>query len=409
MIVVGVGLDGVSALIPEARQALEAVDVIYGGKRHLDGLGQEFCAERRLWGVPFSKTVEDIANLRAEKRIGILASGDPFWYGVGATLSQYIPADEMQVYPHVSAFSMAAAQMGWALQHTACLSCHGRPITALHRWLAKGRRWLVLTDNGLGPCALAAWLTDNGWGRSLITVFEALSFGEVSTRNSGRYDCTAKSCPQQRFNDLNTVAVELRPDFETRCLNSSPGLPDDAFVHDGKITRQVVRTASLTALAPFPGALLWDVGAGSGSIGIEWLRMEPSATAIAIEPRADRREMIKKNQVSLGVPDLMCVAGSAPDALEEVMQLGKRNPDAIFIGGGLSSPGLVDACLEALCSGGRLVANAVTLEGEVVLLSLQERLGGELVRISIAHARPVGPFRGWQPAMPVTQFRYTQP
>jgi precorrin-6Y C5,15-methyltransferase (decarboxylating) len=198
---------------------------------------------------------------------------------------------------------------------------------------------------------------------------------------------------------LAIVAIDCRLDPAAAPLPRVPGLPDDAFEHDGQLTKRELRAFALAALAPVPGQLLWDVGAGSGSIGIEWMRVHPASRAVAVEPRADRRERIARNAAALGVPGLTVVAGSAPQALA-----GLPGPDAVFVGGGVTVPGVLDACWAALGPGGRLVANAVTVEGQAVLTDCGRRLGGTLTRIGVEHAGALGSFTAWRPALAVVQW-----
>ena len=307
--------------------------------------------------------------------------------------------DEMTVVPAPSAFSLAAARLGWSLPETALVSLHGRALDLVRPHLQPGARILALTSDGEGPAALAQLLTEAGFGASRLTVLEALG-GSVRAhppRAPPDFDLGAVDA-------LNTVAIEVEAAADARVLARAPGLADALFEHDGQITKREIRAVTLSALAPRRGELLWDIGAGSGSVAIEWMLADPSLRAIAIERRADRAARIRRNAAAFGVPGLEVVEEAAPDALA-----GLPTPDAIFVGGGASDAGVLDAATRALRPGGRLVANAVTLESEALLLARHAALGGELIRIAMSRAEPVGGKTGWRPAMPVTQWRWAKP
>jgi len=396
--VVGIGEDGRCGLGARARAALGAAEVLVGGARHLAMLPEDG-RERRTWPTPFADAIAMLKDLKP-RTVAVLASGDPMWFGVGATLAAAIPPAEMEVIPAPSAFALAAARLGWPLAEVACLSLHGRPAAALMPHIASGARLLILAEDRHTPAAVATRLLARGYGPSRIAVLERLGGpGERVTEITA--DDLARDAGFAPA-DLNTIAVECRPGPAPLVLPTVPGLPDDAFVQDGRITKREVRAATLARLMPLPGALLWDIGAGSGAVAIEWLRAAPRTRAVAIEPRPDRLEAVGRNAETLGVPHLAIVAGKAPEALA-----GLPAPDAVFVGGGLSGPGgaaILEAAHAALVPGGRLVANGVTLETEAVLLGARDRFGGELIRLSIARAEPVGPHLGWRPMMPVTQW-----
>jgi len=354
--------------------------------------------EARAWPSPFSDGIEAVRGLRG-RRVCVLASGDPFLHGVGATLSRHVLAEEMDIVPAPSAFSLAAARLGWALAEIDTVSLHGRPVSLLRPLLHPGRRVLALTSDAEGPPAIAALLRANGFRQSTLTILEALGGQDERIRET-----RADSFDMECIHPLNLVAIEVLADAEAPILALASGLADDLFEHDGQITKREIRAMTLSALAPRRGELLWDIGAGSGSVGIEWMLLHPSMTTIAIEADKDRAARAARNAERLGVPGLRVVEGTAPDALATLPA-----PDAIFVGGGGSRPGVMDAALAALRPGGRLVANAVTLEMEAVLLGLHTRLGGELTRLSIQRATPVGGMSGWRPAMPVTQWSWTKP
>jgi precorrin-6Y C5,15-methyltransferase (decarboxylating) len=389
--IVGLGDDGLASLSRDARARLDAAEVLVGGARHLALVG-DHPAERLTWRTPLAATVTDIAQRRG-KRVVVLATGDPMWFGVGVTLVRHFAPDEYEIFPTIGAFSLAAARLGWALAETETITLHGRPLDALTRVLAPGARVLALSDSGDTPAAVAALLVRRGYGASRLVVLAHL--GGAGERI---HDGTAHGWSAARGADLNTIAIECRLDAGARPLSRAPGLPDDAFEHDGQLTKQLVRAATLAALAPLAGELLWDVGAGAGSIAIEWLRAGRRMRAVAIERVGTRAAACRRNAATLGVPELIVIEGEAPAALA-----GLRPPDAVFIGGGITRADLVDTCWRALRPGGRLVANAVTVEGESALFDLRGRLGGPLSRLAVQHAEPLGGYLGWRAATPVTQ------
>lgn len=328
----------------------------------------------------------------------VLASGDPFLYGVGATLSRHVAAGEMHTIPAPSAFSLAASRLGWPLQDVATISLHGRPIDLIRPHLHPGRRIIALTSDEKGPSALAALLIAAGFGQSKLTVLEALGGDRERQRRTAAADFDLTN-----IDPLNVCALQIAAGEGARILPLASGLEDGLFEHDGQITKREIRAMTLSALAPRHGELLWDIGAGSGSIGIEWMLADPSLKTIAIEQSPERAARIARNASAFGVPHLAVIEGAAPAALAGLPQ-----PDTIFLGGGGSEPGVIDAAIAALKQGGRLVANAVTLEMEAVLLLEHAKRGGSLTRIEISRAAPVGSMSGWRPAMPVTQWRWTK-
>ncbi|AMB87325.1 precorrin-6Y C5,15-methyltransferase [Pseudomonas agarici] len=387
--VVGIGEDGFSGLGKNARRALLGASRIFGGQRQLDLLPVCVRGERQVWPSPFSTA--PVLALRGTP-VCVLASGDPMLFGVGASLSRQMNREEMQVLPAPSAYSLAAARLGWALQDVVCLSVVARPVAALSAQLYSGLRLLVLSNDERSPAAIAALLRARGFGPSRLSVLEHLG-GPLERR----IDTLADAWQEQTIAKLNLVAIDCLADPTTPRLSRIGGLPDSAFRHDGQLTKRDVRAITLARLAPVPGDLLWDVGAGSGSIGIEWMRAHPSCRAIAIEAHESRQQLIEHNCATLGVPGLRLVRGSAPEALAEL-----EPPDAIFIGGGVTHPGVLDTCWARLKPGGRLVANAVTLQSEMRLMSWQQTHGGELTRIHIAQAQPLGNFDTWRQALPIT-------
>lgn len=396
--IVGVGEDGIAALSPAARALLDQADVLVGGDRHLAMLAADDARRRIPWPSPLSALIETIGALKPH-RVCVLATGDPFCFGIGTTLARRFAFEEMLVIPAASARTLVCARLGWPEHTTRLLTLHGRPLALLEPHLQPGARLILLSENAATPAAVATRLTERGFGASAMTVLE-----HMAGPDERRLDGTARSWAHPAGADLNTIAVALRAGADARPLATIPGLPDDAFQHDGQMTKREVRAITLAALAPHPGQLLWDVGAGCGSIAVEWMRADPLNRALAIEPKPQRRAMIAANAERLGTPALTIVDGTAPAALA-----GLEAPDAVFVGGGASVPGVIEACWAALKPGGRLVANTVTLESEAVLLAKHAELGGELVRIAVERAEPVGPYHGWRPLMPVTQWRLGKP
>lgn len=391
--IVGIGEDGIAGLGLRARTALIEAVVIYGGSRHLQMVPARKGQERIAWPSPLTSVFEGLLARRGTP-VCVLASGDPMFYGIGSTLAGLVPADEMVVWPSPSSLSLAAARLGWSLGAAVCLTVHGRPLALVQPHIHPGARLLILSDDGRTPAALAALLVARGFGASRLHALEHL--GGVKERIvSG----LALHWDRQDIADLNVAAVECVAGEGASRLSTLAGLPDAAFRHDGQLTKRDVRAIALARLAPSPGELLWDIGAGCGSIAIEWMRASPACRAIAIEADEGRRGLIAENREALGVPLLDIVAGRAPEALD-----GLERPDAVFVGGGVTVPGVLDRAWAALRPGGRLVANAVTVESEGVLADWKARHGGELTRIALWHAEPLGRFDTWRPALPVTVY-----
>ena len=392
--VIGIGEEGWGGLSGAARGLVESAELVVGGERHLS-LIPRYAGETLVWKSPLSDTIPAIAQRRG-RRVAVLASGDPLNYGVGALLARHFVPEEMIVLPSTSAFSLAAARLCWPLEDCVTLSLHGRPLERLRLHLTPSTRLLALSNDGGTPAKIAQILRTSGWGPSRLTVFEHL--GRASEQ---RIDATAAEWREARVADLNLVALRCEADPDARPLSRRAGLPDDAFNHDGQLTKRAVRAATLAALAPLPGELLWDIGAGCGSIAIEWLRVERQMKAIAIERDANRAALVAENAALLGVPEIEIIRGAAPAALAALPA-----PDAIFIGGGISDDAIWDRAWHSLKPGGRLVANAVTLGGETALFARHAALGGELTRIAVAHAEN---HRFWRHAMPVTQLVLLKP
>ena len=393
--VVGIGEDGLDGLSPRGRMLIDRAAVLVGGERHLAMLAPESSDDNRprlTWPRPLTDLMPQIAAHRGSA-VCVLATGDPMFFGIGVTLSNHFPAAEMEIVPSLSAFSLAAARLGWPLAEIEQLTLHGRPPSLAVPFIQPGARLLILSDGAGTPAEIAQMLAERGYGDSRLTVLEHMG-GDAERALSG----TAASWRHNDVAAFNTLAVECVAGPEAVLLPRVPGLPDEVFASDGNMTRREVRAATLAALAPVPGQHLWDVGAGCGSVAIEWMRTHPSCRATAIESKPGRIALIARNAISLGTPRLGMVEGTAPAALA-----GLAPPDAVFVGGGATTPGLFDACWDALSPGGRLVANAVTLEGEAALAAFAASRNGRLVRIAVSRAEPVGSFTGWKPSMAVTQ------
>ena len=395
--VIGLGEDGPDALAPAARALIDRAEVLIGGERHL-AMIPDGTARRLTWRRPLSETMDDI-RAASGQRVVVLATGDPFCFGIGTTLRRAFPDEEIVTIPAPSAFSLARARLGWSADETVGVTLHGRPLETIRAYLAPGQRLLVLSHDGATPAAVAAQLTAVGYGASTLTVFVHMGGPDEAcvTERAERWG-------EGQVPDLNTIAVECRAEGKLKRFRGAPGLPDRAFENDGQLTKREIRVQTLSALDPRPGALLWDVGAGAGSVAIEWLLSERTTDAIAIERDPDRCARIARNAAALGVPRLQVQEGAAPAALESLPE-----PDAVFIGGGLSVGGLVETCWSRLAPGGTLVANAVTLAGEAVLADWCARHEGFMARLAVSRARPVGRHLAWRPLMPVTQLTLVKP
>jgi precorrin-6Y C5,15-methyltransferase (decarboxylating) len=394
--IVGIGEDGVTGLSPVARGLVSSAEIVFGGRRHLGLAGSLIRGAARPWPTPFDGAAAEVLQHRG-RQICVLASGDPFHYGIGAVLARHIDAREMVVAPAPSAFSLAAARLGWSLADTTLLSVHGRTLDLLRPHLQPGARILALTSDGDGPAAVAKLLNESGFGASRLTVLEALGGPRERIRTTCAVDFSLAD-----VDALNVVALEVEAASGARILGRAPGLPDALFEHDGQITKREIRAVTLSSLSPRRHELLWDIGAGAGSVAIEWLLADPSLRAVAIEADAGRAARIRRNAAAFGVPTLEVIEGRAPEALA-----GLPEPDAIFVGGGASFS--LDAATAALRSGGRLVVNAVTLQTETLLIARHAALGGALVRIALSRADHVGGGTGWRPALPITQWVWTKP
>ncbi len=391
--VVGIGEDGLPGLSQVAYSLVEKASVLVGGYRHLSMLPENDTREKLIWSSPIATSVEEIIQRRG-KSVCILASGDPMCFGIGVTLTRRIPIEEITIIPAPSAFSLACSRLGWALQEVETLTLAARPICLMHPAIYPGARLIILSEGTNTPAIVAQTLVNRGFGNSKITVLEYMG-GERERIVEG----IAAQWESTNIANLNTIAVECIADADILQLPRIAGLPDIAYHHDGQLTKREVRAITLAALAPIPGQMLWDIGAGCGSISIEWMRTHPRCWAIAIEQNDSRLNYIADNAASLGTQNLRIINGKVPAVLQ-----GLEPPDAIFIGGGITAEGLFDTCWQALRMGGRLVANAVTVESEQKLLEWHSQVGGSLTRIAIQRAQPVGNFLGWKAMAPVTQW-----
>ena len=398
--IVGIGEDGVAGLSPVARQLVSSAELVLGGKRHL-ALASELIRGRQMsWPSPIGKVLPEIEKHRG-RPVAVLASGDPFHFGVGDMLMRSVAVEETICLPQPSSFSLAASRLGWSLQDVTPVSLHGRALEHVVRHLQPGARLLALSWDGGTPAKLAALLVARGMGASKLTILESLGGPKERVRTT-----TADAFAFTDIVPLNIVALEIVASTEAQVVPLAPGLDDALFEHDGQLTKRDVRAVTLSSLAPRQGELLWDIGLGAGSIAIEWLLRHPFMRAIGIEESAERVARAARNAAALGTPDLQIVQGAAPEAFAEL-----PTPDAIFVGGGLSDPGLLDSAWAALKSGGRLVANAVSLQSEARLIDCFQKHGGEITRLQVAKAgrAGTGSVFVWRHAAPVTQWRARKP
>lgn len=395
--IVGIGEDDLDALPPVTRSLIDRADVLVGGKRHLAMVGRD-ARPRLTWATPLAKTLDEIIAHK-NSRVCVLATGDPLHFGIATALVKRVPIEEMTIVPSPSAFSLACARLGWPLNEVECLTLHGRPQELIYPALTPNGRLLILSHDRKTPEAVIDMLCDHGFGASKIYIFEHM--GGTQER---LVETVAEEWCEQKIADFNTIAIECIAGPGASLLSRTPGLADEVFIHDGQLTKREVRAITLASLAPFPNAVLWDVGAGCGSVAIEWMRAAKNARAFAFERNEKRLQMITDNASALGCPFLEIVAGTAPACLEIT-----ERPDAIFIGGGITTEGLFDFCWNALPAKGRLVANVVTLEGEARLNQLSHTYGGEVIQINISRVDPIGSYRSWRPFRPVTQWSISKP
>jgi precorrin-6B C5,15-methyltransferase / cobalt-precorrin-6B C5,C15-methyltransferase len=393
--VVGIGADGWEGLSPSARGVVESAEVLMGSARQL-ALVPPGRAERVAWPSPLSEALPALLKEHAGRRVCVLASGDPTFHGIGTTLTRLLGADAVRVIPHPSSVSLACARLGWPQDQVQVVSLVGHPVERVHPFVQPGRRLVILSWGAHTPAEVAALLTERGYGSSDFTVLEQLGGPSERVRTSSAVDWS------HEVDALNVIGVLCRAGKGAQLLPTVPGLPDDAYESDGQLTKREVRAVTLSRLAPVPGQLLWDVGGGAGSIAIEWSRHHPTCRAIAIERDPDRAKRLDRNASALGVT-VRSVLGKAPAALD-----GLETPNAVFVGGGATAPGMIEACWNALAPGGRLVVNGVTLETETLIAQWYGELGGDLIRLDVQRASPVGTMTGWRPAMPVTIWSVTK-
>ncbi|MGV8996139.1 MAG: precorrin-6y C5,15-methyltransferase (decarboxylating) subunit CbiE [Parvibaculaceae bacterium] len=396
--IIGIGADGIAGLSKRACDLICQAELIVGGTRHLELASALITGKVHAWPSPLQDGMPEIIAHRG-RRVVVLASGDPFFFGVGSLLAQHIPASEFLCLPAPSSVSLAASRLGWTQQTTEAVSLHGRPLENIIPQLQPNARVLALSWDSTTPAKLAALLTARGMARSHLHVLEDLDSPRERIRAT-----TAGGFALADINDLNIVAIEVLADAGAFVVPRSSGLADHFFEHDGQLTKREIRAVTMSALAPRAGEVLWDIGLGAGSIAIEWLLTHPACHAIGIEQDKTRAERARRNASSLGVARLEIIEGPAPAAL-----IGLPPPDAIFIGGGASAAGTFETAWAALKSGGRLLVNAVTLETEALLIQWHAIYGGELTRIAISRAQAVGKMQGWQSAMPVTQWSVVKP
>jgi precorrin-6Y C5,15-methyltransferase (decarboxylating) len=395
--IIGIGEDGRAGLSPAALAALDQAEFVIGGARHL-ALAAPLSAQTLTWPSPFADGYP-LTLARRGQPTCLLATGDPFHFGIGAELARLVPAEEMICFPQASAFSLAAARMGWSLPDCDCVSLHGRALQRIIPHLQPGARILALSWDGSTPGKLADLLKARGFGASTLTVCEAMGGPRERIRSAAAADFAIVE-----IDPLNTVAIEVVAAKDARVVTIAPGLPDDLFETDGQLTKAEIRALTLAALAPKADELLWDIGLGAGSIGIEWCLRHPRNRCIGIEERVERAERARRNALELGATALDIRIGRAPETLADLPA-----PDAVFIGGGASEAGVFDAAWAALKPGGRLVINAVTLETETLLGALYAQHGGTLRRLAVSRLEPIGGMHGWRAAMPVTQWVVTKP
>ena len=404
--IVGIGEDGLDGLSPVARSLIAQARLVVGGERHLALVARAVTGDTLSWPSP-PKDAFPAILARRDEAVCVVATGDPFFYGIGSLLAREVPPGEMLCLPAPSSFSLAAGRLGWAVQDCALVTLHGRALERIIPYLQPRARILALSWDQTTPARLAGLLARRGFGDARMTVCEAMGGPRERLRSA-----TAGEFALDGIDPLNLVALDLA-EARGRAIPLTPGLPDAWFEHDGQLTKEDIRAITLAALAPHPGELLWDIGAGSGAVGIEWMLAAPlsramasqamATRAIAIERDPSRAARIARNAASLGVPDLSIVTGTAPAVLANL-----PSPDAVFIGGGATVSGTIDAAWLALSSGGRLVANGVTIETQAALIDRFKTLGGSLKTIQIAHADPLGGLHGMRPAMPVTQWSVTK-
>jgi precorrin-6Y C5,15-methyltransferase (decarboxylating) len=389
--IIGLGAEGLAGLTQSARDSLQQAHHVFGGARHLAFLPSYPHQQQHPWPRPFDAAYAQILQYRSQP-VCVLATGDPLFFGVGSQLAARVPSNELRVIPAPSCISLAAARLGWPIQETTTIPAHGYPLARVHRYLAPQAKLFILSADEQTPSQVAKLLCACGYGDSDMLVLE-----QLGAPDEAHVQALAHQWPHEHIvAKLNLIAVTCHLSRDRQPLSRRTALPDTAYCHDGQLTKRDQRAVILSRLAPVPGQLLWDVGAGCGSIAIEWLRAEDHNRAIAIERCPDRCRLIEQNCHLLGAPELDIITGQAPDALAQL-----EAPEAIFIGGGLTTPAVFEQCWQALKPGGRLVASAVTLDSEAFLLARQAQFGGDLIRLAVDQAQPLGRFQAWKPAYPL--------
>ena len=406
--VIGVDESGLSGLKPEVLALVINADFVVSHDRGLAELKQleGFAGEAHPWPTPFLDIIDTLKARQGSDTV-ILATGDPLWYGVGAVLLRHFSIDEMEIIPAVSGFQLAAGRMGWPLHETLCLTVHARPHEAIVSHLAPSAKMLILAHDCHSAGVIAALISDAGYGSAEIT-----ALGHIGGADEVRHHARADEWAQAELMppDFHIIAIAC-PDMVAAFLPRVPGLPDDAFISDGKLTKSELRATTLARLAPQPSGVLWDLGCGSGSVGIEWMRACPEAKSVGIDMSKARLEVAGGNAIRLGVPSWRGIYGALPAAIDEILAdlpSDYHQADAVFIGGGLSMD-LIDKIMPHLKAQGRLVINTVTLESEMILLNLWRIHGGALTRIGVSRADKIGQFHGWRPLMPVSQWSWIKP
>lgn len=389
--IIGVTEQGLAGLMPAQRALVDAAETIITSVRFADELAD--AQNVIIWSPGFKQMLAQVLSHKGQPTV-VLATGDPNWFGVGASLAKQLSPDEFVMHPAPSSFQLAAARLRWAVPQVACITLHGRAVETLHPHVVPHNRILALTSDATTFVRVAQILTARGYGGSRLHVLENLGGADERILTF-----PADEASRQTIGEFYVLGIECVADDAAQLLPSIPGLPDDAFLNDGQLTKRDVRATTLAKLAPYPGALLWDVGAGCGSVAIEWMRAAPRARAIAFEQNENRCELITQNSAALGTPNLEVAVGDALPNLGDA-----ETPDAIFLGGDVANDELFERCYKALKPGGRLVANAVTVASEQSLFQRQAKHGGELTRIEISTLSPVGDEQVMRPRMAVTQW-----
>ena len=382
---IGIGEDGLAGLSEASRAALARAEVVFGGPRHLALIEH---ADKRDWPVPFS--LAPLLALRGQAQVAALVSGDPFWHGAGGTLGQHLAPREWRSFPAPSVFSLAASRLGWRLEEVTCLGLHAAPLATLRRHLHAGQRLIVTLRDGAAPADLGRYLSDMGFGASKLWVLERLG---------GPAECVT---PKLASDSIATTAAPVACAIEVAgeaSIGLATGREDALFAHDGQITKRPIRALALSALAPRAGEVLWDLGSGSGSVAIEWLLTHPANRAFGVERDPARAERARRNAAEFGLGGFTVIEGDSLSRLHDLPP-----PDAVFVGGGLGAE-LLEALWPRLPIGCRLVAHGVTLETEGLLAFAHAQYGGQLLRLELAEAAPLGTKRGWKSSYPVVQWR----